>query len=90
MEYVHFQVTILKVFDQNISAIFKHQAFRMKIRHLTNKIATPSSGGLTSSMVYILKLQLKKLSLLVCKGASCNCKLHYYFLKKILIACKIC
>lgn len=77
MEYVLFQVTIVEVFDQNMSAIFKHQTFRMKRRCLTNKTATPSPGGLTSSMVYILKLQLKKLSLLVCKGASCNCKLPY-------------
>lgn len=87
MQYVLFQVTILEVFDQNISAIFKHQAFRMKRRYLTNKTATPSPGSLTTSMVYILKLELKKLSLLVCKRASCNCKLCYY-LKKKLIAYK--
>lgn len=77
MEYVLFQVTILEVFDQNISAIFKHQAFRMKRRYFTNKTATSSPGGLASIMVYILKLQLKKLSLLFCKGTSCNRKLCY-------------
>lgn len=77
MEYILFQVAILEVFDQNISAIFKHQGFRMKRRCLNNKTATPSPGGLTSSMVYILKLQLKNISLLVCKGSSCNCKLRY-------------
>lgn len=52
MEYILFQVTILEVFDQTISAIFKHQPFRMIRRYLTNKTATPSPGGLTSSMVY--------------------------------------
>lgn len=72
-----------RLFDQNISAIFKHQAFRMKRRYLTNKTATPFPfDGLKSSMVSVLILHLKQLSLLVCKGASCNCTvmlLYIYF-----------
>lgn len=81
MEYTLFQVTLLEDFDQNISAIFKSQAFRMKRRYLTNKTATPFPfDGLKSGMVSILILHLKQLSLLVCKGASCNCGVVLLFI----------
>lgn len=55
----------------------------MKRRYSTNKTATSFPfDGPKSSMVSVLILHLKQLSLLVCRGASCNCTvvLLYFFL----------